>query len=420
MVPALNLWEATAGAPVVAPPLEGEVRAGAVIVGGGFTGLSAALHLAEAGVDTCLLEARSIGYGGSGRNVGLVNAGLWTPPDEVEALLGKEEGARLNAALASAPSLVFSLVEKHGIACEAVRAGTLHLAHSPAGLRDLERRHAQQVKRGAPVELLDARQTAARTGSESFEGALLDNRAGTIQPLAYARGLARAAQAAGARLHQESPALAVRHENGEWVVETPLGPVVARHLIRATNGYSVLLAPPPFTPVSYLQAATPPLAPDQLEKILPGRQGCWDTATVMSSIRLDAAGRLVVGGVGSLEWAGRGLHLGWARRKMKKLYPFLGELSFQFAWSGRIAMTGDHLPRVARIGPNAVSIFGYSGRGIGPGTLFGKAAAEWVLTGAEDRFPLKLSQPKGEAFSRLKEAYYEAGSLATHMVGGWK
>ncbi|MCB2143729.1 MAG: FAD-binding oxidoreductase, partial [Rhodobacteraceae bacterium] len=200
-----NLWRMTCGPALNLAPLAGDTTADVAVIGGGFTGLSAALHLAEAGARVVVLEAETVGHGGSGRNVGLVNAGLWTPPDEVEAALGSEEGAALNRALAAGPDLVFDLIARHGIECEAVRNGTLHLAHNASGLRDLQSRHAQQARRGAPVRLLDAAETARRVGTDRFPGALWDGRAGTIQPLAYAMGLARAAIAAGAVLHEASP-----------------------------------------------------------------------------------------------------------------------------------------------------------------------------------------------------------------------
>ncbi|MFP6681506.1 MAG: FAD-dependent oxidoreductase, partial [Gammaproteobacteria bacterium] len=133
-----------------APPLHDYASADLVVIGGGFTGCSAALHAAEQGAEVRLLEAETIGHGGSGRNVGLVNAGLWTPPDEDEQILGRDAGVRLNAALAEAPDLVFSLIERHAIECEAIRCGTLHCAHSAAGFRELKNRLHQQRERSAP------------------------------------------------------------------------------------------------------------------------------------------------------------------------------------------------------------------------------------------------------------------------------
>ncbi|HOV03134.1 MAG TPA: FAD-binding oxidoreductase [Kaistiaceae bacterium] len=413
-----NLWRATGGAPIEASPLEGDVEADVAVIGGGYAGLSAALRLAEGGAKVRLLEAAAIGHGGSGRNVGLVNAGLWTPPDEVEAVLGAETGRRLNAILAAGPALVFDLIERHGIACEARRAGTLHLAHSAAGLEDLEKRLSQQQARGAPVELLDAAETRRRTGTRAYRGALLDRRAGTIQPLGYARGVARAAIAAGAVIHEETPVRGWRHDGGRWRIETPGGTVSAGRMIVATNAYRSEPADPhpAFTTLNYFQLATEPLPPGLGGSILAGGEGCWDTAMVMTSFRRDAAGRLIIGAIGALAGVGEAAHRAWAARKLAALFPALAGSRFGHAWFGRIAMPADHMPKVARLGPGAVALFGYSGRGISPGTVFGKAAAEWAIGGDEAAFPVPPGPLGREAFARLKAHYYEAGAALTHLV----
>lgn len=412
-----NLWRDTAPNVFDASPLDGDVSTDVVVIGGGFTGCSAALHLAEAGVSVRLIEAETIGHGGSGRNVGLVNAGLWVPPDSVEATLGAEIGRRLNNALASGPAEVFAIVERLGIEAEAKRNGTLHCAHNASGLRDLERRAAQQLKRQAPVELLDAAETARRTGSTRFHGALLDRRAGTIQPLAYVRGLARAASAAGARIHEKTSALDFNHDGTQWKVRTPGGQISAKHLIQATNAYECRTnQPDTYTPVYFFQFATEPLTKELGDNILPGGEGCWDTDTVMSSFRMDADGRLILGAIGNLESFGRSIHERWAQRKLPHLFPELASVPFQHAWHGRIAMTSDHLPKVSDIGPNAISIHGYSGRGIGPGTVFGKAAADWVTSNNPDAFPLPIDPLVKERFPRLKRLYYELGASLVHFA----
>lgn len=412
----LNHWRTTCGPDLATAPLEGRVSADVAIIGAGFTGLSAALHLAEAGLRAVVVEAETVGHGGSGRNVGLVNAGLWTPPDAVEAALGLQDGARLNQALGAGPDLVFALIEKHGIACEAVRNGTLHLAPNAAGLRDLAARFAQQERRGAPVRLLGAEETMRRTGTTAYRAALWDGRAGTIQPLAYALGLARAATAAGAVIHQGSPVRAIRRDGAGWDIATAAGTLSASHLIQATNAYgSQGAAAGPHVPVHYFQLATEPLGAGQRAAILPGGEGCWDTAMVMSSFRLDKAGRLLMGSVGNLEGFGAAAHHGWARRKIARLFPGLKDVAIAAAWSGRIAMTGDHMPKVAEIGPGAVTIWGYSGRGISPGTVFGRAAARWVL-GDGDAFPVTPAPMRPEAMAALRGLYYETGATLAHIL----
>ena len=175
------------------------------VVGCGYTGLSTALRLAEAGARVVALEAVEIGFGGAGRNVGLVNAGMWLAPDDIVKRLGSDYGERLLTLLGGGPAEVYALVEKHGIDCDLVRNGTLHCAIGPSGLAKIEERARQWGARGAPVNALNREETARRIGVDIYAGSLLDLRAGTIQPLAYARGLAGAAIAAGALVHTQSP-----------------------------------------------------------------------------------------------------------------------------------------------------------------------------------------------------------------------
>ena len=414
-----NLWEETAEEKAGHPPLSGDASADLVIVGGGFTGCSAALHAAETGASGRLIEAETIGHGGSGRNVGLVNAGLWTPPREVRRILGDEAGDRLNATLAAAPDLVFSLIEQHRIACEPRRDGTLHCAHSRSGLAELRDRCGQLREQGAPVTLLPAEETAMRTGSSVFYGALHDARAGTIQPLAYARGLARAAAEAGAVIHERSPAVSIRREAGGWTVEAPGGRVRAGALLLATNAYHRQADGLPAlqsVPVQLFLMATAPLGDNLRRTILPGGEGCWDTAKVMSWFRMDGAGRLILGGVGSLERASASIHKNWAQRKLRALFPHLGAQPLHHAWSGRIAMTGDHLPKILRLGARGLAVFGYSGRGIGPGTVFGKAAALALLSGDETGLPFAPVECHYESFREAKAAFYEIGASLAHLA----
>lgn len=412
-----SLWSDTAPDRTRYAALRESISVDVVVIGGGFTGVSAACHLAARGGSVALLEARTIGFGGSGRNVGLVNAGLWTPPDEVEKKLGKTVGGRLNALLADGPAAVFELIETHQIRCEAVRQGTLHCAHSPAGLRDLETRFAQQQARGAPVRLLDAAETARRTGSSAYCGALWDGRAGTIQPLAYVQGLARAAQGQGARIFEETSALGMTETADGWTVRTTEGEVRAARLIQATNAYGVDAAGDnAIIPAHFFQLATAPLPDDLRQSLLSGGEGCWDTAMVMSAFRLDRAGRMIFGALGNLDGAGGALHRGWAARKLARLFPQLAGIPFEQEWTGRIAMTGSHLPRIERRGKTGISIFGYSGRGIAPGTLFGRAAANWVL-GTGD-LPLPVGDLQTEPFAAPRSLYYETGATLTHLTDG--
>jgi glycine/D-amino acid oxidase-like deaminating enzyme len=415
-----SLWQNSTCEQVGATALTGNASADLVIIGGGFTGASAALEAARRGASVILLEAETIGHGGSGRNVGLVNAGLWLPPEEVIRIVGAEDGPRLMEALSDGPRMVFEIIEREGIACEATRNGTLHLAHAPAGAKNLAERHRQGRNIGAPLELLDRAETARRTGSNSFHGALFDPRAGTVQPLAYAQGLARAAREAGAVLHEHAPVSRIARNGDAWVVTASGHEIRAKSLLLATNGYHQGITggvQPEATPMHFCQFATAPLPEEIRARILPGGEGCWDTALVMSSLRIDQAGRLIIGGVGDSNGPGGGIHAAWARRKMRALYPDLGDMPFESGWSGRIAMTGDHVPKVVAFGPSALAVFGYSGRGISPGTVFGTAAATALLDDQPEALPLTTIPAYSERFTGVKSAYYEFGATATHAIG---
>ncbi len=233
-----GLWEASAPPPPATAPLAGDVTADVAIVGGGFTGLSAALHLAEGGASVALLEGVEIGFGGSGRNVGLVNAGLWVMPDALPAVLGdvSRPAPARPARRWPAGGVRPRGAPRHRLRGRARRHAALR--GRPQGLAEVAERARQWQARGAPVELLDAAETARRVGTTAYSGALLDRRAGTIQPLAYARGLAAAAIAAGARIFTESPVTAAEDEGDGLAHPHPGGTVRARWVIVATNAYT--------------------------------------------------------------------------------------------------------------------------------------------------------------------------------------
>lgn len=414
-----GLWERTAPSAPDTAVLEGDLSADVVVIGAGFTGVSAALHLAETGVDVAVLEAVEIGYGGSGRNVGLVNAGMWVMPDELPRVLGAEYGNRLLTQLGDGPSLVFSLIEKHGIECEAVRAGTLHLGVGRKGLRELEARAAQWQARGAPVRLLDKEETARKVGSTVYAGALLDERAGTIQPLAYVRGLARAAIRAGARLFTASPVTAAARNGSRWRVSTPRGSVTADWIVVASNAYTGSIWPELRTELvglPYFQFATRPLSPDFLKSVLPERQGAWDTKQVLTSFRLDREGRLLFGSVGALRGTGTAIHEAWARRSIRRIFPQLPDLEFEAAWFGRIGMSSNNLPAFHELDRNVVSISGYNGRGIAPGTVFGRTLARYVQGDGRDEMPLPVAPVRAVPLRKPREASLELGAQLVHLV----
>ncbi|PJE56020.1 NAD(P)/FAD-dependent oxidoreductase [Marinomonas sp. BSi20584] len=408
-----SLWRASSpDAPVLAP-LEGRVDVEVVIVGAGFTGLSAALHLAKFGISVAVIEAQEVGFGGSGRNVGLANAGVWLEPDQLDKTIGAEAGSIMYKALAAAPDFVYGLIKEYDIQCEPVRNGTLHAGVGKTGLAQLQRRYEQMKKRGAPVQLLDAAEAQARIGSSKFNSALFDPRAGTIQPLAYARGLAHAALKEGAKLFDQSPVSKIEPAEDGWVLHTEKGQVHAEKVILATNAYSefgVKEQARKFVPIFYSQLATKPLSDAQLASVLPNKEGVWDTCTVMSSFRLDKQGRLVFGGMG-----GEGSVLSnWATQRVTELFPILSKVEWDYCWTGKIAYSEDHLPHCQQLQKGLFSVAGYSGRGIGPGTVVGAELAEW-LSGRRENLSIPTTVLRDISFRELRRLFYEVGAHTYHL-----
>ena len=414
----INLWQKNSKENISFESLKDSVVSDLAIIGGGYTGCSAALTAAENGLSVTLID-KQIGFGGSGRNVGLVNSGLWLPPKKVEHILGKNAGIKLNKSLSSAPDLVFKLIDKYKIDCNANRSGTLHCAHSHKGLDDIQNRYQQLTERGAELELLDREEAEKRIGSSKFYGALLNKKAGTINPLSYCQGLAKAAQSKGANVFESSLAKKIEYKNKLWTIRTESGSIQSKMLLLATNAYQQTIKgvdSSKYTPVYYFQAATKPLSSHVLDGILPNNEGCWDTATVMSSFRLDSDNRFIIGGIGNLGPNISKIHSNWATRKAQTLFPSLNNISFDYFWGGQIAMTDDHIPKIYRIGHNAYSIFGYSGRGIGPGTYFGKSIVETFLNDNEDSLPIKPTNSNNERLGKLKGSFIEFGAKLNHLI----
>jgi len=415
-----GLWEKSAPSAPATAALADHIRVDVAVIGAGYTGLSAALHLSEQRVSVAVLEAVEIGFGGSGRNVGLVNAGLWVMPDIVRARLGGDYGTRLLALLSEAPTRVFGLIKRHDIACEALRRGTLHCGVGRRGFEELKERSAQWVACGAPVELLGKAEAASRTGSESFSGALYDARAGTLQPLAYVRGLAQAAIRSGASVFTASPALSAERDQGNWAVRTPSGSVSAEWIIVATDAYAEgpwQVARQEQVMLPYFNLATAPLEARMRNSILTGGEGAWDTRQVLSSFRLDASGRLIFGSVGALRGAAARVHEDWARRAVERIFPQLGRVAFEMGWYGHIGLTDDSLPRFHVYAPKVIGCSGYNGRGIAPGTAFGAVLADFICGKVlESELPLPITEPREAALRVLKQGIYRLGSKALHWT----
>ncbi len=392
--PRSALWSSTAAPPPDTPPLTGDRRTDAVVVGGGFTGLSAALHLAEAGVDTVLLEAEAPGFGASGRNNGqVVPAYSRHNPDEIVAEFGDERGEALNAWVQDAAALVFDLIARHGIDCDASQNGWLMPAHTESRLAIAQAKHDQWASRDAPVALLDKAETQALTGSAHYIGAWLHRGGGNINPLAYTRGLARAAMDAGAAIHAASPATAIERTARSWRVTTPGGVVEADTVILATNAYSGNLWPGlarSVVPLRLLQGATKPLGDNVARTILPERQGISDARRVLWAFRKDGAGRMVTGAA-PLVPGFRGPLRDLCTTQLKAVFPQVGDVDFEYLWDGKVAVTLDRLPRFHELAEGVYAGLGYSGRGIAMATAMGKVLAERVRGTPASDLPVPVS-----------------------------
>ena len=233
-----NLYLDTAESAVPTPRLDGDVRADVAVVGGGVTGLSTALHLAQHGARVVLLEAGEPGWGASGRNGGQVNPGLKLDPDTVERDHGKDLGGRMNVFAGAAPQFVFDLIERHGIRCDARRNGTLRAATRAKHAAAVRATAEQLARRGAPVELLEGPELERATGTARYLMAMLDRRGGDLNPLSFARGLTRAALGAGAAVYGSTRVRAMKGAGAAWMLDTGAGIVSAQHVVLATNGYT--------------------------------------------------------------------------------------------------------------------------------------------------------------------------------------
>ena len=413
-----SLWANTAVPDVHATVLQETVSADVAIVGAGFTGCAAALALAQRGVGVRVLEAKTVGWGASGRTGGQVIPGLKYDPDELEAMFGPDLGPRMVSAAGGVGDEVFGLIERHAIACDAQRKGWLQPAYSTKSLDLALRRCDSWKRRGANVTAVDRSRMAQLLGTEHYLGGWEDRRAGHVQPLSYVRGLALAAQRFGAVINIESPALSLTKQGAKWRVSTPKGSIDAGQVLIATNGYTDGLWPGlarTVVPMMSYQAATVPISDALGKSILPEGHAASDTRRLLWYFRRDAHGRLIMGGRAPYREDLGPQDAGYVRNAVNRLYPQLRETPFEFHWFGRVAMTKDHLPHLHRLDDGLWTALGYNGRGVGMATLMGRLLAE-LASGVPPKdisFPVTSMRPIfGYPFTRLAArvltGYYRA------------
>lgn len=406
-----SLWAATAPPAPLTPALRESVKTDVLVVGGGYTGLSTALHLAEAGASVRVLEANEPGWGASGRNGGQVNPTLKHDPDELVRRLGERAEPLIDAVSRSA-DLVFDLIARHGIDCEPVRSGWLQLAYSANAVAGMHARARQWARRGVSVEMLDQAAVARRVGTQAFAGGWLDGRAGAIQPLAYARGLARAAQGAGAIVHGGTAVTALARQGAQWVATTAGGATVtADRVVIATNGYTGPLWPglqQTMLSANSFIVATRPLAPEAARQILALGETASTSQRLLLYFRKDQAGRLLMGGRGYFADPRGPQDFAHLERSLALLFPQLGPLQYEYRWAGRIAVTRDFMPHIHEPAPGVTMAVGCNGRGIALCTSFGKHLAA-RLTGGGEAFPYPVSPIAPIPLHGLQRVYIAAG-----------
>lgn len=374
--------------------LRGEARADVCIVGGGYTGLSAALHLAQRGMNVVLLEAHRVGFGASGRNGGQVGSGQRLDQDALEQMVGQQQARRLWDLSEEAKALVRSLITDHAMPC------TYHhgVAHACWTDREVAHTHAYADRLARDygydkLEPLDRAGIRALIGSSVYKGGEIDWGAGHVHPLNFAIGIAQAAARAGAVIHENTHVHHIEH-GARPVVRTDKGRVVADHVILACNGYLGGLEPKiaaKVMPINNFMVATEPLGIRAAE-VLSEPVAVADTKFVVNYWRLSEDSRLLFGGGESYGYRFPDL-IRTVSKPMLEIYPQLRDVKIDYAWGGTLAITMNRLPCFTRPQPNILSASGYSGHGVALATFAGKVMAE-AIAGQAGRFDLMASLPQ--------------------------
>lgn len=377
------------------PALAGDGVADACVIGGGYTGLSAALHLAERGHSVVLLEARRIGWGASGRNGGQVGSGQRLGQAELEAGFGRDAARRLWELAEEAKACVRERVTRHAIDC-GLRSGQLIVAAKPSQAVAL-REQADRLARDYGYEqasYVPAARLPAMLASRIYHGGLLDRGALHLHPLNYALGLARACEAAGVRIHEHSAVLGYTRSD-PVIVRTAAGSVRARHLVLGCDAHLGRLEPriaSRVLPIDSFMLATAPLGEARARALIRDDVCVHDSRFVVDYFRLTADHRLLFGGGESY---GRSLPRDIAARlrpRLLRVFPQLADVAIDHAWGGAVGISRTRLPHFGRLPPNVFFAQGYSGHGIGIATLAGRLIAE-AVAGQAGRFDVMAGLP---------------------------
>lgn len=411
-----NVYRLDAPPAPATSPLDGSQSASVAIIGGGIVGLTAALHLAQAGTDVVVLEANEPGWGASGNNGGQLNPGLKFDPDVIEATWGPDLGRRMVAFGWDTPNRTFALIERFGIACDAHRGGTLRAARSTKARGDVGATARQCIARGLPVSWLDKEATRAATGTDAYFGAMLDASGGNLNPLAYSRGLARAALAAGARIHGGTRALKLSRTAAGWSIATPAGTLKAEKILIATNGFTDDLwggLRRTVVPVYSAIAATEPLREEIRASFMTGRPSVYESGRITVYYRIDARGRLLMGGRGPMHAISSPDAIAYLTDYAVQLWPQLKGVRWTHGWNSQLAITEDHWPHIHEPSPDTLIYLGCNGRGVALGTAIAEQLAGRLLHGATFQLDLPVVAQKPIAF----HAFWPLGVRAEVLRG---
>lgn len=399
-------------APINARELEDDKQADLVVVGGGYTGLSAATEAARCGLRVTLLEADAVGLASSGRNQGLVAvAYAHASPSQVEAKFGKVHGGRLNHLVAGAGERIFGIIRDHAIDCDGVQAGWIQPAHSERSLGQARINHSEWEALGARVEWLDRQDVIDQLGTSTFVGGWAVKSGGHVNPYALTCGLARVALKAGVDLHERSRVTSLTADGKLWRVATRRGSVTAARVLLATDSSTTPLLPDlekVVIPVRCFQVATAPIPAELRQQIMPLNRGYSDMRNYIRASHYDGEYRLTAGGGFAIKVDRVGRSFDDARRYLLNMFPQLKQLKhleMESYWEGDVGIVPDWLPRIMQIAPGVTLAGLYSGRGIAIGTSFGAEIGRW-LGGAitEADLPIPVTGQRNIAWHGLVAA----------------
>ena len=390
-----SYYAATANRDTLRPELQSVIDADVCVVGGGFTGLSAALALAEKGQKVVLLEAKAIGWGASGRNGGQIVNGLNASIDKISRQFGTEAGAFVSQFVQEGGEIIRGFIKDHSIACD-YRPGNIFTAYNSRHMKELEAKQEQWRGFGMDEhEMLDASAIRQHVGSEAYCGGMIDHSGGHLHPLNLALGEADAIEALGGHVFEMSPATKVEKEGDRYRVQTPGGAVMAGDVALCGNAYMTGVAPEienRIMPVSTQVVATEPLGEDVAQRLLPTGMCVEDIRYILDYFRMTPDHRLLFGGgtvYGGTDPEDVRAKL---RPNIAKVFPELADIALEYAWSGNFALSYSRVPQIGKLERGPFYAHGYSGHGVTGSHLFGTILAE-AISGDRSRFDVFAGFP---------------------------